>query len=447
MDTQPASFAKKIFNNTTFAIFDQISYKIGTTVAFILLVRLLSDSAIAAIGIASGYMIAIGYLDLGLVRILLRDYPKIAADREERNLHFSAYLIFLLIQGAAMALVSVALQLLLLDRLGIPGLTFLYWGLTVEFFALVVQDWIKMVFFTDLQQGFATRVSVVLMVVRLSSYAVLLFSPTLETFVWILILISLLSILVWSVVFVIRFNFRPRWSPRLVSITRHALTDYGIWDHFNRMTFDTLFNVDTAILILFIKAETVLSQYSVAIKVISLMLLIPRQITRSLQLVLANYKEDQERYNAIHTFMKANALVSVAQFIFVIFFGRQLIFVLFGDNVDIGGVYQYMVILMIGLTILMIGFPLISVINNFTRLRESFFKVFLPSMLIGLAIYFVAAWQWGALGMAYANIFGYSILVIAMFLFIQRQYPIPLRFKLITREEKRLLQELLRGFH
>lgn len=437
-----SSFSKKIFSNTTFAIFDQIAYKIGTVVAFIILVRLLQAESIAVIGIASGYMIVIGYLDISLVRVLLRDYPKIARDPEERNLHFTAYMLFVALQGAVMLLVALFMEAVILRPLGLPGLLFLYTALTFEFMALMFQDWIKLVFFTDLQQVFATKISALVTAVRLASYGLIFFAPSLDTYSWLLIVVSIGAMALWGFVFVRRFDFRPVFSRRIGDVLKHALGSYGIWDHLNRIAADTLFNVDTAILAYFTTLQ-VIGDYSIALKFTSLLLLLPRQLQRSLQVVLANYEVDRERFSAINTFFKANLLLSLAQLAGFVLFGKLLIRLMFGD-VNIAGIYHYTIIISLGITVLSIAHPFMAVINNFTSLKRAFLWVSLPALVGGLAAFTAGSWLGGAEGMAWAKVGVFVGMALGMAFFARRYFHFPLHFEVISHEERRLLRELVR---
>lgn len=437
-----SSFSKKIFSNTTFLIFDQIAYKIGTVVAFIVLVRLLAAESIAVIGIASGYLIVIGYLDISLVRVLLRDYPKIARDPLERNLHFTAYMLFVALQAILMLLVALGMELLVLRPLNLPGLLFLYTALTFEFMALMFQDWIKLVFFTDLQQVFATKISALVTVLRLVSYGLILFAPSLETYSWILIGVSIGSIVLWGAVFTLRFDFRPVFSRRIGEVLKHAFNSYGIWDHLNRIAADTLFNVDTAILTYFASLQMI-SDYSIALKVASLLLLLPRQLQRGLQVVLANYETDRERFSAINTFFKANLLLSLGQFAGIAIFGRLLIRLMFGE-VDVDAIYHYTIIITLGISVLCVAHPFMSIINNFTSLKRAFLYVSLPALAGGLLLFTGGAWLGSADGIAWAKVAVFVALSAGLAWFARRYFPFPLHIEFITHEEKRLLRELVR---
>ncbi len=73
--------SRRIFSNTTAAIADQLITKLGTTLVFVVLVRILPAEDIATIGIATSYIVVVQYLDVGLIRILLRDYARLSEIR------------------------------------------------------------------------------------------------------------------------------------------------------------------------------------------------------------------------------------------------------------------------------------------------------------------------------------------------------------------------------
>jgi O-antigen/teichoic acid export membrane protein len=211
------------------------------------------------------------------------------------------------------------------------------------------------------------------------------------------------------------------------------------------MIVDTLFTIDTAILGFFISLAQV-GNYAIALKVTSILMLVPRQVARSLQVVLANYEKESARANAINTYFKANLLLTLGQLLFILVAGRWLILALFGVGVDIQSVLHYTVLLTVAVTLLSLGMPLISIINTFLSLKHAFFFVFVPSFLMGLLAFIAGAFLAGAEGMAYANIFTFGLLLGGLLLYIRRFYPFPVRMTLITVEERQLLRELIRGF-
>src|SRR6185295_16782332 len=143
------------------------------------------------------YMVVVAYLDVGLIRILLRDYAKMAGQRDLRDRHITAYFAFWAIQMAAIVIVSALMQWLILDGLHIPGLTLLFWALTLDFMGIVLQDWIKTLFYADLRQGLVTGVGLAITLVRLLALFLLFFAPTLAGYSWLLIASAALGSLVW----------------------------------------------------------------------------------------------------------------------------------------------------------------------------------------------------------------------------------------------------------
>jgi O-antigen/teichoic acid export membrane protein len=443
MSPDRAKLAQKIISNSGFGLLDQILYKAGTTVAFILLVRLLPPHSVIAVGVAMGYLVFIAYLEIGLTRILLRDYPQIKHSRQKRNEHFTSYLVFWCLQTGVMLLLCAGIILFVLYGLDVAGLAFLFLGMTIDFIALAFQEWIKSIFYVDLRQKVATKVGFVLTCVRLVSYGILFFSPSLDTFTWILIGNACGNCIVWGTALRRSFQFRLAFNRRIPSIIRQSLNDYALWDHLNRTAIDTLLIVDTVILSLFGLLEDI-GNYAIALKVTSLLFLVPWQLSRSLQVTLANSPDDGRRRETINTFLKLNGIVSFAQLAFMMVAGSWLIQLLFGSGVNPDAV-RFTIIIAVGVTVMNLGWPLVAIINNLCSLRQAFLRVYLPGLIAGGSIYISMTWGWGATGIAYGKILAYVIVVGGLITFVRRHRFWSLKMEPITLEERQLLRELTGG--
>ncbi len=442
MTTTTSSLGKKVFSNTVFAIADLILAKIGTTAVFVLLVRTLSSSDIAAVGIGMGYLVIVAYIDVSPIRVLLRDYPTVARDQVERDRLLTALFVFWVLQTCVILPISFGINVLVLKRLEVPGLTFLFFGMTIDFIALTFQDWLKLVFYTDFQQALATKIGFFFASARLACYGLLILSPSLANYTWILIFTALANCLLWGILFQRRFHYRPIFYREIPAVIWRSLAGYGLWDHLNRMAIDTLFTIDTVVLSWF-GALREISNYTIALKFTSLLFLIPMQVHRSLQVMLSNLSDGKKQTVAVSTFLKINTIFSGAQMLVVLVAGGWLIHLLFGIDTD-REVIEYTLIIAAGVTIMNLGWPLISVINNYCSLRDAFLRVFLPSLVAGLGIYIVTAMKWGAIGVAYGNIAIYSILVAGLVRFSMKRLPFEIEWRLITREEKKVLRGLLK---
>lgn len=432
----------KLFSNTVYAVFDQLIGKVGTTLAFIVLVRVLPESNIAAVGIATSYLVLVAYLDVGLIRILLRDYAQVSASTADRDSYFSGYLLFWLGQVLATVLVATALQRLVLDRLHLEGLTWVFWALTIDFIALGLQDWIKVVFYADLRQSLVTVLSLVLTLAKLAALAVLVWSPSLSTYAWLLIVSALVTSGFWITVFLTRFRFHLQVNARVLSLLRQGFANYGFWDHLDRMVIDTLFSFDVAILSLLGKTGDIAS-YTIALRLTSLMMLVPRQLATGLQVALSQYRDAAARIRSINSHVKVNVLVGLCQWLVIVAGGRWLITLLFGAQVDVSQVYRFTVPIATAVTVLGMGMPLIGVINSSASMRNAFLEAYLPALLLGLLGYVNAGTLYGAIGMAWANLLAYAGLVLLLARFAWRNSPFPLRLQLLTPEEAQFLRRLV----
>lgn len=431
--------SRKILSNTTAAIADQLITKMGTTIAFVVLVRILAPADIAALGIATSYMVVVAYLDVGLIRILLRDYARMADQRELRDQHITAYFAFWAIQMGAIVIVSALMQWLILDRLHIPGLALLFWALTIDFMGTVLQDWIKTLFYADLRQGLVTGVGLAITLMRLLALFLLLWAPTLAGYSWLLIGCAVLGSFVWFTLARVKFHFRFRSQGTVFSLLRHALMDYGIWDHLSRMVIDTLFTIDMAILAM-VNQRADIASYSIAMRLTSLMMLIPRQLSASLQLALSQFRETEKRAEVAGTYLKANFVLMLAQLAVILVFARPIVVLLFGEAIDVERVVFFTRMLAIAVAVFSLSSPLTGIVNATRSVRRSFLVASLPTLVFGLTCYFVAGAVWGAVGVACAKLAAYAMLVALLVFVVGRYCPLPIRFTWISPRERQFIR-------
>jgi O-antigen/teichoic acid export membrane protein len=441
--TTGQSLGRRILTNTTFAFLDTTIIKVSTVAVFVLLARMLDKADVASIGVATGYLVLISYLDVAPIRVMLRDYPRLAGDRALRDRHLSALFLFWIFQAVTMLVVGAAIQLLLLSRLDLPALSFLFFALVIDFIALTFQDWLKLLFYADLRQAVATKVSFALTAGRLLAYGALAFWPSLTLYALILILAAVFNCAVWWNVFQRGFGFRPVFDGSSLGLLRQSLSSYGLWDHLNRTVIDTLFMIDTVILSWYVGSDEI-GDYSIALRFTSLFFLVPMILHRSLQLTLSSYEEPAKRAVAVNSFFKLNLGIAVGQLAFVAILGSWLLHLLFAEKAT-PEVFLYALLISVGIAIMNTALPLLSIVNNFCNLRSVFVSLFLPALVAGLAIYVVAASNWGALGVAYGNIAVYTLMALGLAGYTVRHHPVSLTLPLVTPEERRLLTELWTG--
>ncbi len=440
MNMKKPSLGKRVFSNTFFLLADQVILKASTIVSFIILVRLLSHVDIAAVGICSGYLVLLTYLDISPIRVLLRDYARVSSDRVKRDELLTALFSFWFVQTAGIIILCLVINYFVLVKTGISGITFLFIAITIDYLALTFKGWIKMVFYADFKQLAATSFSFFVMFIRLGSFCLLFLLPTLLAYSWILIFLAIGECLMWGILFLQKIHFKPIIRFETINILKNSLTDYGLWDHGNKVVVNTLFTIDTAILSWFSGMREI-SYYAIALRFTSLFFNFSAFFSNGLQIALSNITEKEKIDEVINTFIKINFLVSFAQLIFMLLLGNWCLHFLFGADLD-KEVTLYATIITVGITIMNLGFPLISVINTFCVLKRAFISVFLPGLIIGMSIYVGCAYYWGAIGMAWGNVVVYSMLLIGIIIFIRKYYPFHFNGKIISPREKLLLREL-----
>ncbi len=308
--------------------------------------------------------------------------------------------------------------------------------------ALVLQDWIKTVFYADLRQKLVTIVGLALTVVRLVALLLLVFEPTLAAYSWLLIALSVLSALMWVTLARMKFRFQLRPEGRVFATLRHALGSYGIWDHLNRMAVDTLFLFDVAVLSL-LNQRTDIASYSIALRLTSLMTLVPRQLSASLMVALSQYRDPEKRGDIAATYIKAGVVLSLLQLAGIFILARPLVIFLFGENIDVDRVTFFTRVLAVAVSVFAFGSPLNGIANATSNVRRSFLMASLPALVFGLASYFVAGYYWGAVGIAYSNIAAYALMVVLLAFVVARYSSFRFQFTWLSPRERQFLRGLM----
>jgi len=246
----------------------------------------------------------------------------------------------------------------------------------------------------------------------------------------------------WISIFLQRFRFRFEVNRETLRLLRDAFASYGLWDHLDRMVIDTLFSIDVAILSLLGQTRDIAS-YSIALRLSSLMMLVPRQLASGLQLALAQHRDPETRTQSINSHFKVNVLAGLGQWLLIALFGHWLIVLLFGNQVDVGLVYLFTIVLAAAVAVLGMGMPLIGLINSTANMRDAFLQAYLPALALGLLGYRIAGARYGALGMAWANLIAYAGLVLLLARFAWRNCPFQLRLRVVTAQEAQFLKRLV----
>src|SRR6201986_1327209 len=134
------------------------------------------------------------------------------------------------------------------------------------------------------------------------------------------------------------------------------------------------------------------------------MMLVPRQLSASLQLALSQFRETEKKAEVAGTYLKANLILMLGQLAVILVFARPIIVLLFGDGIDVERVTFFTRILAIAVSVFALGSPLTGIVNAASNVRRSFLVASLPALIFGLVCYFTAGARWGAVGMAYSNV-------------------------------------------
>jgi len=117
---------------------------------------------------------------------------------------------------------------------------------------------------------------------------------------------------------------------------------------------------------------------------------------------------------------------------------------LFGPNLS-SSVYEYSVIISVGVTLFNIAFPVLAIANNFCKIKQLFILVFLPSLISGLLGYYFLSIGWGVIGVCYGNIFCYLILASLLILYTKKKYHFSLNILSFNDNEKKIMRGFMKA--
>ena len=416
------SLARRLAGNTLFAILDVVLMKAAAMLLYIAFVRLLPDAsrdpAVAAYAIAYGWVVVLAFLEVTPIRVVLRDYPRYARSAAKRNRCLTGMAGWWIVQAVAI-LGGVGLITLLTEP-SLPALHYVLLGLTVDFLGQSLQFWIKTTLYAAFRQALDTGLSIINSVVRVGVVvAGMLLDPSLSTFATCLLIGAAFTFSLYTVALFAVLGFRPRFDRAVLPRLRHSLQSYGLWDHLNTSVIDTLFMIDPLILEWLLRAGRTrpaeVAAYGIALKFVSMLIILPQQLTRTLQVSLANATDPQFETRSFHTILRLAVLIAAAELAVVLPLAEPLLSLLFGPGNVTADTVAFTRWLAVAMALMCVAWPCVGVINHRATLRHAFFRLYLPVLPLGLTLYVVCGWYGGPRSIAAANVAVYAVLALGIF--------------------------------
>ncbi len=433
------SLKNKLVGLTAYSFTDQIFSRLFGIISFVVIVRLLPRDDVGIIGLVAGYLVIFNFLSIAPETILLRDFPKI---KDRVHLYITSFMIFWFIRTVATMIMASIVSLYLYWQFENLIVVLVFLAAALFFNMGLFTSIIKELFYVDFKQKTAMSVNFVMNALSLGLILLLYFSPTILFYVFLSFISSAITMVIWYLLLRKYFSFRFCFTREIFRVLNFSITDFAFWQHMNGAITYMIYRIDTAILGFF-ATFTVIGDYTIALSIANFFFFVPQIIQKSVMVGLSNIGDKKNEGLLMGIIIKYSFIIAMAQLIFFILFGRWIIAILFTPK-HLEEIYLYTFIIVIGVTILNISRPLMSLIAAKCSLRETFFKVYLPGGVIAFLGYVILTYLYGSIGTAVGNIVGYSFFSLLLIIFVWRRYPGKLKFKIITTKEREIIMELIR---
>lgn len=405
-------------NQSKYLLLDSFLSKLLSLIAFIILTHTVDSSSIGVIGVSLGYMVILNYFMVSPESNLLKMQP---TSLKKYNKQISSYLLFWVGKAIFFILASGIISCIL------------YYGkknilLSIFFFIFafvnitnILNDLFTFLFLVRVRQKFICYTNALFSLITiLLIYELYITKQGLLLYGCILLGVSIIKavylFLTYKRLFRFSFDFQGSFS-----LLRKNLLSYSLWIHFNNTLTIWLFYIDTAILSFFVALSTI-GDYTIALKISFVFFQLPMIVGNVLTLWFQSVKKAKAG-EYIGSLMRMVALFCIVSILIFAIAGKYAINMLLNVQ-DLQFVYVITLILLIGVSFMNIGRPLISLINSKLNVKKYFLQVTIPTVVVSLIIYTAATKYFGAYGTAMSNIICYLIYLLLLWLHVRSKVKI-----------------------
>lgn len=408
---------KKLF---IFSSLDLLVAKMAKYLGFLIVINALDKEAIGLIGIAGGYLVFTGYLSISVENILLRDYKKIKANKEKIAESVSAYLNFWVVKTIAVFCLGIGIYFWLNPQNQLLSVVFI--GLLIQRSIEGLTNLIQLLFYVDFRQKFITKINSTFNLHSLAVLSLLLVNPSLAFYLQVVIFIQAIFCIVWFLLLKKYFGFIYRPSRGWFNVIKRDFVNFSLWHHLSQSALNVINNIDPLVLSLFAPLAVV-GEYTIALKLAGVFLILPTLFQKNTLLLISN--EDMEigektSFQKLAGHLKLYLIISITQLIGFLIVGQWVVEV-FISKTNSSPIFLLTLIILTGGSVFNIARPFLSFATARFSLQETFWKVYAPSMVIGIICYVLMGRFFGVAGVAFANIINYTALLLLVILFFKTQ--------------------------
>ncbi|QQR93142.1 MAG: hypothetical protein IPJ89_02805 [Candidatus Iainarchaeum archaeon] len=410
-------------------------------ISFFLISRILEREEIAYIGIAAGLLAMLSPILLSPEVILFRDY---AAFKKNTNKYVSAFLFFWLVRSIFIMGVISVISYLLYAKDNFQLFLYVVGAGLIMCFSMLHAS-IQELCFVEFKQVETLRLNFIYYAIFLVGLIYIYFNRDIMIYLVVLMLSSFALALLWLERLFRVFRFVPVFDVRaLETLLKTIISGVGMWSHLISSSIQLIYRADLFFLGLFVTAF-VTGNYTIALMFSSLFVFVPQVLQKMCIAGLTRSVSKPEDMKIVNAFLKYTFVLSIIQVAGYVLLGKFIISFIDAQNAD--SIFQLGLFLVIGTNIFNVIRPIHSYAFARANLKQLLVHVFLPAGILAVIFYSVAAYAYGGLVTAQANVLVYVVLVLIYLRYAFSKMKFQLSLQWITREEWLLLQKILKRFH
>ncbi|MEK6970139.1 MAG: oligosaccharide flippase family protein [archaeon] len=429
----------RVFSVLSFGTLQVIFSKLISFINFAILVRLLTHEEIGIIGLAGGYMALLGFLMVLPENVFIRDFKKMQGRLNE---YISSFFFFGVMRSLVLFVVAGGMALHLSSLQSDPRLTLYFLLLVGTTLLNSLVGPFREAFYGAYRQARITFVDVISNLLLLTLIGLLYFQRDVIVYGWLQLGVAMLGLVwwIWNAHRHLHFSF----FPPTFQLAIDSLRNFSIWNHLAGSVIRLVYQIDIVILGFFVGLGVV-GDYAVALTLANVFFVFPQMIQKVLSLSLSSVEDKRTLENMLGIAVRYNTLFSVAQWGAFLIMGPWLISLLGPESP--AQIWTYSIYLVSGVTLFNIARPWSSLAVSKIPPKDFFFKLFFLPSMVAVPIYWYAAAQLGALGVAKANLVTFFILGGWLIIYMHIHLKLIPRIFYFSPHEKHFLGKIQHVFH
>ncbi len=408
--------------------------------SFFFLTKVLPREEIAIMGIAAGFLAMLTPILITPDIALFRNYGDI---RKRFNQFVSAFLLFWVARTVAVMLIIIVGAFLLFSSKG--NLFILYViGSGIVMNLNMLRASIQEIFYVEMKQRDILNLNFAYHIIFLILLYAVYVRPSLAVYLLVWLGVSVLFSAAWIFRLFRAFHFKPEFNlSQAKTIVSDILSKVAVWTHLISSVTQAIYRGDIFFLGFFATAF-VAGNFTIALMLSSLFVFVPQILQKMCLTGLTRTTNPKMDLKMTNVFVKYNILISLIQVTGYWLFGRFVLSLIDAQNYN--DIFELGWYIVLGSSLFNVIRPLHSLCIARADLKKYFWSVYFPAGLVAVIAYGLAAFWFGGLATAQANILVYGVLSLLIFVFSVRHMKYALPSEWVTSEERELLRKIKRKF-